>query len=94
MACAQSGKVYRIGFLVQQAGAWLVDPFSAALREHGWVIGRNAQLELRLSAGAADMDALAKDLVAKRVDVIVTVGTHIAVTIPKAVLLRADEVIQ
>lgn len=84
VACAQSGKVYRVGFLVQQAGTWLVDPFSAALREHGWVIGRNAQLELRLSAGAADIDALAKDLVAARVDVIVVVGTHMAAAAKRA----------
>ena len=85
-AAAQgTAKTYRIGFLVQQAGNWLVDPLSTALREHGWVIGRNVHLELRLSGpGTADIDALARDLVAKRVDVIVVVGTHMAAAAKRA----------
>ena len=85
LARGQPGKVSRIGFLVQKAGTWLVDPFSAALREHGWIVGRNAQLELRLSGpGAADIDALARQLVAAQVDVIVVVGTHMAVAAKRA----------
>lgn len=64
-----AAKVYSIG----------VEPFSAALRERGWVVGRDARLELRLSGpSATDINALARELVAARVDVIVVVGTHMA----------------
>jgi len=31
LACAQKSRVYRIGFLVQKAGTWLLEPFSKAL---------------------------------------------------------------
>jgi putative tryptophan/tyrosine transport system substrate-binding protein len=86
LACAQTTKVYRIGFLVQKAGTWLLEPFSKALREHGWIVDRNVQLELRLSMGASDIDALAKDLVAAQVDVIVVVGTHMAAAAKRATL--------
>jgi putative ABC transport system substrate-binding protein len=84
MAQAQSGKVYRIGFLVQQAGTWLVEPFTAALREYGLVVGRNARLELRTTSGSTDIDAQAKELVAARVDLIVVVGTHMAAAARRA----------
>jgi putative tryptophan/tyrosine transport system substrate-binding protein len=80
----QPGRQYRIGFLVQKAGTWLLDPFSAALRERGWAVGRNVELELRLSADPADIDTLAKELVALRVDVIVAVGTHMAAAARRA----------
>src|SRR5512134_652030 len=83
---AQPGKVYRVGFLVQKAGTWLLEPFSKALHEYGWVVDRNVQFELRLSMGASDVDALAKDLVAARVDVIVVVGTHMAAAAKRATL--------
>jgi putative ABC transport system substrate-binding protein len=77
-------KVYRVGFLVQKAGTWLVDPFTASLRQHGWVVGRNVQLDVRLSGSPADIEALARELVAARVDVIVVVGTHMAAAAKRA----------
>jgi putative tryptophan/tyrosine transport system substrate-binding protein len=81
----QAGKVYRVGFLVQAAGTFLIDPFLAGMRERGWVAGRNFQLETRLSGpGAADIGALAKELVAARADVIVVVGTHMALAAKQA----------
>jgi putative tryptophan/tyrosine transport system substrate-binding protein len=84
LVCAQSGKVYRIGFLVQQAGTWLVDPFTAALREQGWVVGRNVRIELRTTSGSTDIDAQAKQLVASGVDLVVVVGTHMAAAARRA----------
>jgi len=81
----QPGRVYGVGFLVQSAGSWLIDPFLAALRERGWVAGRNLRLETRLSGpGATDIGALAKELVAARVDVIVVAGTHMALAAKQA----------
>ena len=81
---ARADRIYRIGFLVQKAGTWLVDPFTSALRQHGWVAGRTVELEVRLSASPADIDALAKGLVASRADVIVVVGTHMAAAAKRA----------
>lgn len=80
----QPAKVRRIGVLVQAAGRWLVDPLVAALRERGWVAGRNAELELRLSAESGDIYRLAKELADAPVDVIVVVGTHMAVAARRA----------
>jgi putative tryptophan/tyrosine transport system substrate-binding protein len=77
----QAGRVYRVGFLVQAAGTFLIDPLLAALRPHGWVVGRNLQLETRLSATVADIGTLAKELVAARCDVIVVAGTHMALAV-------------
>lgn len=85
LAAQQPGRVYRVGFLGQQAATWLVDPLVAALRERGWVIGRNLQLEIRRSGpDPAHMDALAKELVDERVDLIVAVGTHVALAARRA----------
>lgn len=77
-------KAHRIGLLVQKAGTWLVEPFSRALGAHGWTVGRNVQLDVRLSGSPADIDELAKALVAARTDVIVVVGTHMAAAAGRA----------
>lgn len=80
----QPGRVYRLGFMVQAAGGFLRDALVAALREQGWVAGRNLQLETRLSAGPGDIDAIAKELVAARCDLIVVAGTHMALAASRA----------
>jgi putative tryptophan/tyrosine transport system substrate-binding protein len=81
----QPGRVYRVGFLVQASGAFLLDALLAALREQGWGVGRNLQIETRLSgAGATDIGALAKELVAARCDLIVVAGTHMALAAKQA----------
>lgn len=80
----QPGRVYRVGFMVQAAGGFLQDALIAALREQGWVAGRNLQFETRLSAGPSDIDAIAKELVAARSDVIVVAGTHMALAASRA----------
>jgi putative ABC transport system substrate-binding protein len=53
LSCAQSSRARRIGFLVQKAGTWLVEPFSKALAVHGWAVGRSVELDLRFSASPA-----------------------------------------
>jgi len=84
LAWGQRTKVHRIGFLVQKAGTWLVEPFSGALKAYGWTVGRNVELDLRLSASPSDIDALARQLVAARADVVVVVGTHMAAAAKRA----------
>jgi putative ABC transport system substrate-binding protein len=84
-AAQQSAKVYRIGYLGQVAGKWLTEPFAEALRQRGLVVGRNVRLEARYSGAAAhDAEALARELVAMPVDVLVVTGTHMAVAARRA----------
>jgi putative ABC transport system substrate-binding protein len=81
----QAGRVYRIGLLVQKAGTWLVDLLVTALRERALVIERNLRLETRFPGpDQASIDALAKELVEQGVDLIVTVGTHMALAAKRA----------
>lgn len=75
----QAGKIHRIGFL---AGASLaaiperVEAFRQGLRELGYVEGKNIVIEFRWAGGKlARIPALAAELVHRKVDVIVTVGT-------------------
>ena len=83
-AFAQQAKPKRVGLLVQKSGSFLIDPLVASLRERGWILGRNVLLESRLSAGPEDIPALAGDLAAARTDLIVAVGTHMALAASKA----------
>lgn len=74
------GKVYRVGFLVLASpdGSYrmLVDAFRGALRDLGYVEGRNLVLEYRWAEGKYDrLPDLASELVRLDVDVIVTHGT-------------------
>ena len=69
---------------MQKAGTWLVEPFARALKAYGWTVGKNVELDVRLSASPADIDALARQLVETRPDVIVVVGTHMAASAKRA----------
>jgi putative tryptophan/tyrosine transport system substrate-binding protein len=83
----QARKVYRLGFLTQVEAHWLTDPFDAALRERGWIVGQNIFIERR--APGADTQravAMAQELVAQRVDVIVVAGTHMALAARRATI--------
>src|SRR5262252_5378831 len=71
----QPGKVYRLGYLSQPTRE-SVEPglqaFLQALRELGWVEGRNLVLEYRWADGKVErLPALAVELVKLNVDVIV-----------------------
>jgi putative ABC transport system substrate-binding protein len=71
-----AGKVHRIGWLAITPRA-VFEPFLAAfergMRERGYVAGRDFQLELRSAEGKPErLPELARELVAAKVDVIVT----------------------
>jgi putative ABC transport system substrate-binding protein len=76
----QPGRVYRVGFLVQRLPTFLYDPLVKELRDRGWVLGRNLQIEQADFGG--DMkraEEFARKLVEQRVDAFVAVGTHMAI---------------
>src|ERR1700688_3831641 len=99
----QSGKVSRIGFLTRATDASVsaqIDAFRQSLRGLGWVEGKSISIEYRDAGGRADrLPALAAELVALKVDVIVTVDTpptqaakQATSTIPIVIAVSADPV--
>jgi len=87
-AQAQTGKLYRIGFLgntTEALEANLVGPFRQGLRDLGYVEGRNVVIEYRWAEGNYDrLPALIGELIALKVDVIVTAGTPATLAVKKA----------
>ena len=77
IAVAQQGpKVWRVGYIASGAPAPYTDEFPKTMRELGYEVGKNLVIEWRFAAGDFNrLPALAKDLVNKRVDVIVCAGT-------------------
>jgi putative ABC transport system substrate-binding protein len=77
----QAERLARIGYLGPTSASQLVgaiDAFSNGLRDLGYVEGRNLHIEFRFADGHEDrLPALAAELVALNVDVIVTYGTGI-----------------
>ena len=70
-----SGKMARIGYLMERAGRLEIDDaFLSGLRELGYSEGRNLTMEYRWAGGGERLPALAADLVAQNVDLIVTQG--------------------
>ncbi len=69
-----AGKVYRIGFLSFMGGPDVTDEaLRKALRELGWIEGRNVAFEYRWASGRRDrLPTLAEELVRSKVDLIVT----------------------
>jgi len=92
-----TGKVYRIGRLTE--GVLPVTPLLEALRGLGYVDGHNLVIEQRHAATREQLPALAAELVAQQVDLIVTHGTpatraakQATTTVPIVFLLSADPV--
>ena len=88
-AGAQSaGKLHRIGFLGNSTAtleANLVGPFRESLRELGHVEGQNLVIEYRWAEGKYErFPALIAELLAQRVEVIVTAGTPASLAVQKA----------
>jgi putative ABC transport system substrate-binding protein len=83
-----AGKVYRIGFLGNSTAALeahLVGPFREGLRELGYVEGQNIVTEYRWAEGKYErFPALIAELLAQRVEVIVTAGTPASLAVKKA----------
>jgi putative ABC transport system substrate-binding protein len=84
----QTGKIYRIGFLGNSTAALevnLVGPFRDGLRDLGYIEGSNTQIEYRWAEGRYErFPALIAELIALKVDVIVTAGTPAALAVMKA----------
>src|SRR6266545_5554228 len=84
----QAAKIARIGFLSLNQGAnpLLHEAFRQGLRDLGYVEGRNVVIEYRSAEGKLErLPALAAELVALNVDVIVTAaGTLVALTAKQA----------
>jgi putative ABC transport system substrate-binding protein len=74
----QTSKVYSIGYLSAGTGHpfTLRDAFVEALRQLGWIEGKNVVFEYRYAENRLDrLPELAAELVRLKVDVIVTAGT-------------------
>lgn len=71
----QGGKVYRIGELAEGPVFRDNKPFADAMRELGWVEGRNLTIERRSADTRAQLPARAAELVRLDVDLILTSGT-------------------
>ncbi len=83
----QAGKVPRIGYLTGNlaTGLTLRDAFLQGLRDLGYAEGRNVAIEYRDAEGKYDrFPALAADLVALKVDVIVVTNTPAALAAKQA----------
>jgi ABC-type uncharacterized transport system substrate-binding protein len=99
----QAGKVWRIGYLDQGSADGnkpYVEAFRQALRDLGWVEGKNIAMELRFAEGKTDrLPVLAAELVRLKVDLIATSSTPAALaakrattTIPIVIGFAADPV--
>ncbi len=87
-AAQPAGKVHRIGFLGNSTAALeanLVGPFREGLRDLGYVEGRNIVIEYRWAEGKYErFPALIAELIALKVEVIVTAGTPASLAVKKA----------
>jgi putative ABC transport system substrate-binding protein len=85
---AQQPKPHRIGFLGNSTAALeanLVGPFREGLREHGHVEGENLLIEYRWAEGNYErFPALIAELLAAKVEIIVTAGTPATLAVKKA----------
>ena len=100
VACSDPPRVYRIGYLHPTNDRDVAyTAFSRALKEAGYVVGRNTVVEERFADGdVARLPALAADLVAKRVEVIVAVAPpairaarSVTTTVPIVMAFSGDD---
>jgi len=82
-------KVHRIGFLGNSTAALetnLVGPFREGLRELGYVEGQNIVVEYRWAEGKYErFPVLIAELIALKVDLIVTAGTPASLAVKRAI---------
>ena len=76
----------RIGYLMDRSGPGPFDEgFLSGLREHGYAVGRSISIEYRWTEGKTErLPALADELVALKVDAIVTAGAQAVQVAKKA----------
>jgi putative ABC transport system substrate-binding protein len=88
LAARAQPKIPRVGFMGNSTAALeanLVDSFRDGLRELGYEEGRNIVIEYRWADGKYErFPALVTELIAAKVDVIVTAGTPAALAVKKA----------
>lgn len=81
-------KVHRVAFLGNSTAALeanLIEPFREGLRDHGYVEGKNIEIEYRWAEGRYDrFPKLIEELIASKVEVIVTAGTPATLAVKKA----------
>ena len=84
----QTRQLHRIGFLGNSTAALeanLVGPFRDGLRDLGYVEGRNVSIEFRWAEGKYErLPVLIGELLALKVDVIVTAGTPATLAVKRA----------
>src|SRR5215469_16481073 len=74
--------VHRVGFLAITEVPEVQNAFIDGLRERGYVVGRNLQLDFRYTQGEAErIPALINELVALHPEIIVTVGPPNAIAV-------------
>ncbi len=87
-AAQQANKIPRIGFLGNSTPALeqnLVGPFREGLQKLGYIEGKNIAIEWRWAKGKYDrFPALIAELLAAKVNVIVTAGTPASLAVKKA----------
>lgn len=77
--------IYRIGFLIQRPPAGIEARLVAALGSRGWKEGGNYILEIGVAGNdPARWDAVANELLRKRVDLVVALGSHMALVAKRA----------
>jgi putative tryptophan/tyrosine transport system substrate-binding protein len=85
---AEPGKAHRVGFLGNSTAALeanLIRPFRDGLRELGYEEGKNLVIEFRWADGKYDrFPALVAELLAAKVDVLVTAGTPATLAVQQA----------
>jgi putative ABC transport system substrate-binding protein len=85
----QPGKIFRIGYLALNPNPHFQGAFRQGLRDLGYVEGRNLVIEDRDAKGKLDrLPALAAELVALKVDLIVASGTPAAQATKQATRTR------
>ena len=79
-------RVPRIGYLMDRSGPGVFDEgFLSGLREHGYTVGRNIAIEFRWTEGKSErLPALVDELVALKVELIVTAGAQAVQVAKKA----------
>jgi putative tryptophan/tyrosine transport system substrate-binding protein len=84
----QRTKIPRIGFLGNSTAALeanLIGPFREGLRDFGYVEGKNIVIEWRWAEGKYErFPALIAEIIASKVDLIVTAGTPATIALKKA----------